>query len=497
MSTLDLTRQRLKIKPEKYQEAGELIIRFLDLAGTATGRATYYDSKEDQLKAERLLHQEVFNLDRGIYGVCLALPGLMDRARQTGTRNLLTARNEQAFLTLEEETNLIWEMVQALPIQRQLKLFGTLKGKRINNTRTRKLILRTIFGWDNFEWKSVKYRRKIQGALTHAWGIKLTSIIKTILNKSTRRTPKDLRILEQYIQAHTNRKAECVSFILGNELAWEVPILKAYEAARHNFKAGRDLPPEVMEGLRSTYHTKRSASDVLELTAKKHTIKQAVRVQKRAKTAKIEVEFDPLKLDAVSLYIHAYETGLTVEIKRALIKKAKAAVLPIDFGQVGIVLDTSASMFGHDTQKHRPISIALAMANTLASGMIGQQIYLPTPEGETNLATDLIEILKTKPDNIFIISDGYENAPAGRIAEIIGQVQKMGINTPIYQLSPIMDAANFQARPLSPNLAVFPINQQLNFGAGLIKQLLRNDFERGLAALVSSTEIPLLLEVTS
>src|SRR6185369_2781064 len=70
-------------------EAGRIVVSFLDTATTSLGRATHYNSREEQQRAELLQHDALLWLDRDLYAVLLALPGVTDRARQVGIKNLL------------------------------------------------------------------------------------------------------------------------------------------------------------------------------------------------------------------------------------------------------------------------------------------------------------------------------------------------------------------------------------------------------------------------
>lgn len=508
------------IPAERYPEVGRLLCHFLDVTATATARGSFYNSREELQQATAEVHQEVFELDRGVYGLLLALPGVLDYSRQQGVKTLLgqPADNGAALLTLPQETRLITWLTDSLPPQRRLKLFGMLKEGRVNNTRTRRLIIRTILEpFDDLEWAAVKYRRKIAAALRHAWGIKLTGIIKSILGKPER-TEKELMILRKntawmigyfdIVKAEVN---QCLSFILGNEGPWTLPKLRAYEEARIRFQAGGELPPEVMEGIRSTYHPHRSSADVMELTERQATTGQRIAVQRAAKKKGVEVAFDPAKYDLVRLYVYAYEMGLDDKIKAVIQDKAqqKAVTMPMRFEHVGIVVDTSHSMMGSEEQKHRPIATALAIKDVLQADSDSHSTFyttgaanadwldtifdLPVTVGETSLAEAFLEVVEREPDSVFIISDGYENAPAGRLAETVARLRQMGNDTPIYQLSPVMAAETYGTRNLANDVPVLPVNQTINIGMGMIKLMLGQDFIRGLAALIETIETTTVL----
>ncbi len=502
------------IPTERYPEVGRLLCHFLDVTATATARKSFYNSREELQQATEAVHREVFELDRGMYGLLLALPGVLDYSKQQGVKALLgQPGNGASLLTLSQETRLITWLTHSLPPQRRLKLFGALKEARVNNARTRRLILWTILDQPDLEWAAVKYRRKIAAALSHAWGIRMTGIIKSILTK-TELTGKELGVLQANIvepiglnRVGEDGVCECLSFILGNEGPWTLPKLGAYEEAKIRFRAGKKLPPEVMEGIRSTFHPHRSSADVMELTERQATTGQRIAVQRAAKEKGVEVAFDPAKYDLVRLYVYAYEMGLDNEIWKAIREKAilKAARLPrpMQFEHVGIVVDTSYSMMGSEEQKHRPIATALAIKNVLqaasawnttfyTTGVVDDSLCavsdLPVTVGETSLAEAFLKVVEREPDSVFIISDGYENAPAGRLAETVARLRQMGNDTPIYQLSPVMAAETYGTRPLANDVPVLPVNQTINLGMGMIKLMLGQDFIRGLAALIEMIE---------
>lgn len=501
------------IPRERYPAVGRLVGHFMDVTATATARGSFYNTREELQEATDAVHKEVLALDRGVYGMLLALPGVLDYSRQKGVVALLgqPGNGGPALLTMAQETRLIGHLTEGLPPQRRLKMFGKLKRARVNNARTRRLILEAILGQPNLEWAVVKYRRKIETALRHAWGVRMTSIIKSILGKAEGRwMPKERAILTANILAknpYQGAICECISFALGNAGPWTLPKLRAYEAAKTQFRAGAELPPEVMEGIRSTYHQARSNADVLALTERQATTGQRIAIQRSAKAKGVEVAFDPRNYDLVQLYVYAYEMGMDDEIWGAIRKGAatKAAGMPMRYGQVGIVVDTSRSMVGSSEQKHRPMAVALAIKDVLeaasdqyttrytnghfSSSPSPKPDWLPEPGGHTSLARTFLAVVLERPEAIFVITDGYENAPAGRFAEVVEIWRGMGNDTPVYQLSPVMAAETYGTRNLANDVPVLPVNQKINIGMGMVKLMLEQDFGRGLAALIEMTNI--------
>jgi hypothetical protein len=476
---------------------------FFDAVQTASGRATHYNTREEQAAALDKVHSDLFAVDRSLYGMALMLPGTMDISRMKGVEKLLSCPwHDGTFLSLEQEKKLLIILIEEIPAHRVIKLFGHLRGKKVNNKRSRQLILRTLLENSKLEYWAVKYRKKMAYALRHAWGQKKSSILKSILNKSVR-NEKEKQILRseivKYIRPAVDEAKvfECVSFILGNESDLSLRLLKAYREAKRNIRKGGDLPYETLEGIRSTFHARRFTSgDVLELTRKNLTEKQKKNFQRKAEKAHVEVEFDPMKQSAVDLYIYGFERGMTHDIRIALVKKAKEAValIPDRYGKLGIVIDTSASMFGHETRKLHPMATALAVRDMLSflsdnsvirtsGGNDSAPAQMIRPSGDTSLAEELVSLISDDVEAVFMITDGYENAPAGRVNEVLKILRKIGVDTPVYQVSPVFAAEADGLRVLSDEVSALPLNKPEAFGLQLLKRQLENDLMRGIDSL--------------
>ncbi|KAA5538021.1 VWA domain-containing protein [Roseiconus nitratireducens] len=481
---------------------------FLDSVATATGRGTFYNSREEQAAAVEAAHRDLFDIDRDVYTAALMLPGVTDYSRQIGVRRLLQATRDGGILPAEFEAVAITCLVRGLPTQRMLKLFGMLRRDRVNNARTRRLILSEILGADGLEFWAVKYREKLRVALTHAWGRRMASILRNVLAKSPGdRTEKESKIVRQnvnrFVRDHAvDRVEQCVRFVLGEENDVTLDRLAAYRDAKSDFDRGAVLPPETMEGLRSRFHKDRTSGEVLELTKSQLTTGQRIAVQRKAEQSGVEVKFDPARYDAVRLYVYAFEMGMTDAIRQTLRDKAEAAAarLPVRFERVGVLIDASQSMMGHDTQALRPIATALALRDLLsttadhavaitADGRATESYELVEPSGDTSLAAGLVQLLKAEPDVVFVLSDGYENAPSGRFGETVAAVRRIGIQTPIHQFTPVFAAESQGVRTLSDSVIAMPVSKPEAIGFGLLKALIESDVDRGVAALFGMTKV--------
>ena len=243
--------------------------RFLDTAATATARATFYNTRAEQETAVEAVHQDLFALDRGIYTAALLLPGVTDFSRQIGAVRLLRTAQSDGLLSPEQEGSAVRGLLRLLPPQRMLKMFGMLRAERVNNARTRRLILSTLLGADNLEFWAVKYRRKLATALIHAWGRRTASIVRAVLAKpADDRTDKERQIVQRHVHRFVNghdhdRVEQCVRFVLGDEDGLTLRRLAAYRGAKTDLLAGRVLPFETLEGLRSRFHRDKTSAEVL------------------------------------------------------------------------------------------------------------------------------------------------------------------------------------------------------------------------------------------
>jgi len=492
--------------PKSKKQVKTALVSFIDSMTTATSRSTFYNKKKDQEAALAEIHNAVYNVNRGLYASMLLLPGVTNTSMQKGILRLISEPYpwdlNTCFLSAEQENEIIRDLTSQLPITNLLRLFVLIRGKKINNSRSRKMIFNTIIGSKNLSFWAIKYRDKMRTALIHALGQKKASALRSVLEKNhTRWTAKERNFVKKTIDKYTDKKElarECVCFILGGtKKTWKVNLISAFYAARKDFDKGVGLPTEVLEGIRSRYHKDIPAAKVIEKTKETMSQGQKMAKQRTAKKAGVELEFDPTKQDMVKLYIYALEEGATKDIRKALDEKAKKISLtfPMKHYHVGIVVDNSLSMFGSDTQKHRPISIALSMRDVLSASSEKSTVMATNGDfdrfgminasGSTSLANTLLDVLETNPDAIYMITDGYENTPAGRVDEVINALRDMGIETPIFQISPVMSVESAGVKSLSDSIEPLPVSKPEGIGLSMIRAAIsQGELEQGIAGLL-------------
>lgn len=500
-------------------DASRIVCAFLDTATTSFGRATHYNTRDEQSAAEMNVHRTLLALDRDIYATLLLLPGATDRSRQIGVRSLLTVpRNGvDSFLNPKLEREVLAYLLGNVPPQRLLKLYDSFRGVgdefgagKANNSRTRKLVLATLLGSKRLDLWAVKYRAKMIRVLRHVWGQRRTSIIFSVAQKDARRwVKKEREIMREHVFrfcAGNSEKyvRECVAFLGGKREGLTLPLFKAFVDARLDLDAGARLPTEVLEGVRSFYHTGIDPSVVLGMKAKSGTFTTHEKrvVQKRAKAAGIKVEMDASRYDPVELYISAFENGADGALLDALDEKAAQAalVLPVKYDKLGIVVDASASMAGNREQKLRPLAVTLALRDMLrksakeatvvyCGGEVADDGQLVKPMGETSLAEGLLACLRGEPDAVYVLSDGYENSPSGRFLDVLVAAREIGIDTPVFHLNPVFSAEGQEVKSLAKGIdgaTTMPVQTPAALTTSMVRGLIEADPTKGINMVLRS-----------
>jgi hypothetical protein len=130
----------------------------------------------------------------------------------------------------------------------------------------------------------------------------------------------------------------------------------------------------------------------------------------------------------------------------------------------------------------------VSVVKTASGRVINQAHPLPRPVGSTDLSVALIDLLESLVDAVFILTDGYENAPSGRIDEIMRLLDRIGNTTPVYQLSPAMAGeSRVGLKTLSDRIPTFPISNPQALALTLVRAMIEVDVKQGIQALVSLT----------
>lgn len=513
----------VRVLPSAKVDVRNAITSFLDMAGTATGQATFYNTKAEQLDAMEKIHTAVYSVNRGLYAAMLCLPGVTDDSMQRGVSRLLNEpynwmRDEDtSMLSYEQENKAIAHMAQSLPPQRLLKMFGMFKAKKINNKRTRRLILQSVLNSDKLGFWAVKYRAKLKDALTHAWGKKVASAVLRFTSDPVlvgcedrlvlslcRRMPEVRQNILKYMHENVPPEnlicaLESVCFILGGKRQqWRQEVIRAFHTAHTDLSAGSVLPVEVLQGIRARYFKDTPAKAVFDIAKGAMTEGQKMQQKTAAERTGAEMDFDATKQEFIKLYVYALEKGCTAEIRAAMLQKAEriARTFPLHYPKVAVVVDASLSMFGIGEAKRRPMAITLAMRDILVktgrestvlyTGKDPDQFGMVEPSGDTSLASLVLRAMEEGADAVYMLTDGYENAPAGRVDEMIRAAREIGVTVPVYQITPVLAAEKVGIRKVSDLVAPMPVTRPEALGLSMVRAALEADLERGILSLLDT-----------
>jgi len=144
--------------------------------------------------------------------------------------------------------------------------------------------------------------------------------------------------------------------------------------------------------------------------------------------------------DISATLVHLYRGGTSTALQPALEGYVTDAAnsLPQFKGKLAIILDASASTQGYGSREYCCISQSVALKLVLEQCCSNRQIYavggsgsIPQPNGNTDLASALVDALENQPDVVAIISDGYENHYSGDLARVAATLPQLGIETPV------------------------------------------------------------------
>jgi len=504
----------------------EGVIKGLEIASGAKSSSTYYHKREDQIKS-------VQNAIANLYDISKELPILL--ALQNGSTGFYVQEailNELKRTSLKGATNIVdpqdWyddqignkALLKALfnmdtnaGITYVLRTFIQLKERNINNSRARKIALGYVWGHDNLEFVSIKYRNKLKVILRHIYGEKTCSALLKIAKNtiSTGYVVEDVKtvsIFNEYLHKYIKEKdpvylSKILLFIFGkgvdsyydNE---EFPVLSEYFVARTDITAVKHVPEEVLIGIignkRHPQHsvmwsTKEKREDTLKVIREQTIVTSANQLQRQTKKNKelgVEKVVDKTKVtDFLALYKTGYENGFddaTLAAIETLAEKRKLSNFP--YNKIGIVKDESDSMKGHRTEsKNTPKAVASFTELVLTKSSSNAET-VKAKGMNTDLASAFIDLVEksNEYDAIFVLSDGYENSYDGLLNEVIDGYRKLTESQiPIYHLSPVTGAeVKSKVRSIGDQVSTIAISKPETLMNQINAKLLEQDTKKWL-----------------
>ncbi|MFB7046519.1 hypothetical protein ACFV2I_21575 [Streptomyces microflavus] len=424
--------------------AAEDVLLFVNAAITATGQREFRSDAVGQQLSLDFLHAYVRVNYRRVYASSLALD-INDHNAARIVLGLLETAGEASAEERRTEGRLIAARLALLPPQRVYRLFGEVRRAGINNRRTRAIMRDWLAARPDLGHDAVKYRGGVKTAARH---IHL-------------RCPEGAGPL-----------AEVGAFLFrpGRLPRYEHRLLDAWRRAHYEQGAVAELPFTVAEGFAARHGMKREV--FLKRAAPRMT--RLERLRTHSVTQRPEIDLTAMPLTRLALYVlslpfeqrAARRTQLTGALRTAARRAAGGHAG--SWGRVHAVLDDSFSSSGSGQKRRRPLAVALAghhLLEALAAPGVYRGLWtsgrgdalLVRPWGPTPLGMRVLDALEpgpggAAPDRLVIVSDGWDNAPAGLAGEVLRVWRKRldpGRRTAVVHVNPVYDADGFDVRRLA------------------------------------------------
>lgn len=445
------------------------VMDFISTALTGTGQTEFYNTKLEQREGLLKTHKPIFEKYRKFYALML-LSNINDISKQLIIYNLL---NNSRLITSDIkdwENKIIIHSLNRMKISRAYKALVILADNKVNNSRTRSLVRKWLGSRENYKFEVLKYKKKIKKIIIHN---------------------------------HLHEEGDIWDFIFEKKReGYEDELFNNYFKARTDIDAVYKLPHSVAEGFAATHKVDRK--EFLQKIKGKMTDNEKLRMQSATKRVgvKIKANWEKWELDKAIKYLYSLER-MPAKVEEKLIKLAKneARDIPFKYGKVVVIIDNSGSGYGSSEKKYHPIAISLAIYYIIREISDEVELVYTNPEhrgdkvipqvgGGTDLATPLVNALKKKPDAVFMLTDGYENKPAGMVGQVVIAYQKLEKDNDamIVQLTPVFAAESEGVRELSPLVPSMGLRSGRQLSSGLLFLSIQHNRENTLKMFINFLE---------
>ncbi|MHA1801800.1 MAG: hypothetical protein ACTSWJ_08705 [Candidatus Heimdallarchaeaceae archaeon] len=496
-------------------------------------RGSYYEEKDQQFKIVSQMWSSLLSFDRTLFSLIMILKGT-GFSKGAMTHLLLSnpiLPDEKALipegLSFDYETKVMHYSLAKEKTPRALKNLLMLSGKesmgKVNNARTRKLILKFIFDRDpkDLDYLCVNYKQKLKTLIRHALGIQTTTKILS----------GDKQLYDKWIGRYNSNALPAIIFIFGLKMPKGISyrsyqMINQYYSLREAAQAGdvekfrlymKRMPQRTVMGFRNTYKLEIDKSEIYDDTqmSKKEKL-QSESAAKKSGAKKFKVDYSQQDIyDLWKAYYHkvmSQQDENVVDIMKAIEDKRSKGD-KIDLGKTAIIVDASDSMFGSETRPLHPLLTALSIISKIDNivgfeYVGGHSLPLSTdkfstsavmPAGATDVASALAKLLENweeaKADNILVITDGYENSPKGMFQHAYDHFRRAGYNFNLIQINPVFsaDAKSGTTRRLVADIEPLPVTdhkfieteiifRQMIQNPSAVKNLLLNKYNKLIGA---------------
>ncbi len=451
-------------------------------------KGAYYEESNTQLEAISKMWNELFNYDRTLFCLTTLLSGtgyakgsmshMLLSQPQLVTDGALIPRE----LSFDYESKVIMYNLRKEKTPRALKnllmFTGTEGKKKVNNSRTRKIILEYIFerDHDSLDYLAINYKGKLKKLIRHALGKQ--DLRKILMG--------DEKIFDKWIGRYHTNAIPVILYIfdkpyptdtvltyykkIGQVMKLKEAAIKDDVTAFKNYMKG--LPILTVMGYRNTYKVTIEKSYIYEKTQLSN--RQSIQMQSSSKKSGAKVAVNYNKQDIYDLWKILYHKAITGdntdinEIKKCLNDKDKK-MNKINMGKAVAIVDASKSMYGSTKRPLHPFLTSLCILSILDNiteviYVGGKECILPDgnyvvmPNGATDLWKGLTKAIKTGAKKIVLISDGYENSVKGMFNHVYKHF-KQSIDFEMMHINPVMaaDSKSGTTRYLAEDVKPLPV----------------------------------------
>ena len=456
-------------------------------------KGAFYEDADEQFNRVFQMWSDLFNYDRTLFCLTTLLGGT-GFSKGAMSHMLLgnpisNPANLPAIegLSFDYESKVVLYNLAKERIPRALKNLLMLTGaegfNRVNNARTRKLILEFIFNRSNRELDglAVNYKGKLNTLVRHALG---KQDVFKVLNG-------DSKIFNKWIGRYNIQALPVVYHLFDKEpyrdgLSAYFPKIDQYWSLRAAAQAGdvtafrkymKGMPQRTVMGFRNTYKVPVELSEIYETA--KTSDRERIQLESAAKKSgakKFKVNYKKQELyDLWKAFYHKLLTGDAdnmEDIQEAIVEVSENQNR-IDIGECVVVVDASRSMFGSDQRPLHPFLTSLCLVACLENVkdvfyVGGKVMETPTqdkvnvlvPSNATPLWKGLVDAVESGVQNIVVVSDGYENEVKGMFEHTYNHFKnKMEMQFNLLHLNPVFaaDAKKGTARRLAADITPMPL----------------------------------------
>ena len=480
----------LKLKEEKSLMSEKLgnidsgILQFVP-------KGAYYEEKNEQYESVKEKWLQLLDYDRTLFCLIMLLKGsgfskgaMSHILLSNSNKNVdnLPAIKDGLPEQFEKEI-IIYNLNRERPpraLKNLLMLTGTEGHKKVNNSRTRKIILEFIFNRNNISLDNlaVNYKGKLQTLIKHALGKQ--DLAKLINGDSGG------FVFRKFIGRYNSSAFPVICHIFNKEIPSRghyFPMIEKYYLLKDSalnknvdeFRIHMDgMPERTVMGMRNLYKVDIPLSELKDKTQRSE--KDKIQGQQAAKRAGIKININYKKQDIYDLFKFLYfklKNNDEEDVDKIIegINHVEGHLDKIDMGECVVIMDASHSMYGSDERPMHPFLTGLSIIANLKNikdiiyvgGKISKfkssEFPVIIPKNNTNLWKGLIEAVSKKVENIIVISDGYENTIKGMFNHVYKYLKESEYNFKLTHINPVFSAgsSNGTTVRIADDVKPFPV----------------------------------------